>query len=59
MAVEGKLRGLFVNIDSISSERNILMRPFFKVELDCKEGTKMTRIEIGMKKNGNVLPKSV
>ena len=26
------------------------MRPFFKVEVDCKAGQKMTRIEIGMKK---------
>ena len=50
MAVEGKLRMLFVNLDTLSSEQNIQMRPFFKVEIDCKQGQKMTRIEIGMKK---------
>ena len=34
MAVEGKLRSLFVNLSSISNERNILMRPFLKVMVE-------------------------
>jgi hypothetical protein len=49
MAVEGKLRSLIVQLNAITKEKNLVLRPFAKVDLVASEGMKQSRIEIGLK----------